>query len=272
MEGYRHIELTDEEVADAIISAKRKKDDAIKHQRLLDIQEENRKLRQMEWDFEIIRTFMYNRAKKVFGTDHLGEPRFILDKNNIEIFDLLCFYFIGNEEKFVEYATEMGVANPSINKGLLLPGNVGTGKTWMMKLLSRNNRQSFEMVAAKDIANEFLAAKDKLIPDVYMRPFRNNVDVGGLNIPGEEVFGQQVIGLCIDDMGSESMKNNFGNKINVIGDIIETRYSYGYTGVFLHGTTNLNADEIAEFYGERVASRAREIFNFIELPGIDRRK
>jgi predicted ATPase len=267
LDSYSHIDLTDDEYTQALIDAKRKKVDAIRVEEYRKFQEANRRLRQMTWDFDVIKTFMVNRAEKIFN------GKFILDENNEELFDLLCYYFISDEVNFIKLATKLGVANPTIKKGILIPGKFGCGKTWLMKLFSRNARQSFEIIRAKDISQEFLMEKNKQIPAHYTRLFRNNAaEDTDLSYPNEEVFNQMNLGMCIDDLGSEDKKNNFGNVVNVIGDILEARYAEGFTGIFLHGTTNLNAEQLKEFYGGRVASRMREIFNFIELPGTDRRK
>ena len=78
------------------------------------------------------------------------------------------------------------------------------------------------------------------------------------------------------------MGKNFGVDSNVIGEILLSRYelftrnpelvSRSYSKnptakkgkpIVTHGTTNLNADEIEERYGNRVRSRMRELFNLI---------
>jgi hypothetical protein len=40
---------------------------------------------------------------------------------------------------------------------------------------------------------------------------------------------------------------------------------------YFHCTTNLTGNELQQKYDSRVRSRMREMFNFIELPGHDRR-
>jgi hypothetical protein len=78
------------------------------------------------------------------------------------------------------------------------------------------------------------------------------------------------------------MGKHFGVDSNVIGEILLSRYdlftcnaqlvSESYSkkpttkigkAIITHGTTNLNADEIEERYGNRVRSRMRELFNLI---------
>lgn len=191
------------------------------------------------------------------------EKKFILDADNSAIYELLCYYF-SNDKMFLSIAENMGIPNPSLEKGILLAGNFGVGKTWLMKLFMKNQRQVFIMRNAKQIADDFEANGEDGIADYVNKP-KNPIN-------DTSVFLQPYSGLCIDDIGTEDIKTHFGNKKNVIGDLIEKRYSKSNIGVYLHSTTNLDAEQIKSFYGGRVASRMREIFNIIEMNGNDRRK
>ena len=241
------------------IWAKRKKQVELEKSALIEKELANRKFSSMRWNFDLIKTFMINRAKDIF------KHPFILDEKNENSFNLLCYYFIGDESNFHKLAYEMDVDNASLNKGILLAGNFGSGKTVLMQLFAKNSKQVYFIRAAKKIANDFSNSEDKKIPQEYLEPYKN-----AINDPA--TMFQPLSGLCIDDIGSEQVKNNYGNKSNVIGDLIEERYYSKYYGLFLHGTTNLSAQELKDYYGDRVVSRMREIFNFIELKGDDRRK
>lgn len=222
-------------------------------------EQENRSLlTEKNWSFDQTKNFMGYRSNKLF------DGKFMLDKNNERVFDLLCAYFSEDGGRFLVLAAELEIQSPSIDKGVLLTGNVGNGKTTLMKLFAKNQRQVFYIRNAKIIADSFQTGGDEVMQE-YKHKITN--PAGDANC-----FYQRFSGFCIDDIGTEDIKNHFGNKKNVIGDLIEDRYSQGNTGIFLHGTTNLSADQIGTFYGDRVKSRMREIFNFIELTGNDRRK
>lgn len=256
MEAYSHIELTEDELTEAIIWRKRKKEDELKILAQKEKEDQNRKRLTAQTTYDIVRSLMLYRMENKF-------PGFILDENNSVLFELLCKYF-GNDIGFYSLAISMGVESPSLSKGIFLAGNFGVGKTWFMRLFQQNQRQVFVVKNCKDIANEFEEFGEKSMAE-YEAVIKNPVNDAA-------AFFQPFSGLCLDDIGTEDIKTHYGNKKNVIGDLIEKRYEIKASGVFLHATTNLTALQIKEFYGQRITSRMREMFNFIELKGIDRRR
>jgi DNA replication protein DnaC len=261
LDSYRHIELTDDEYCAALIDAKRKKEAIIKQINREKRAEENRKmLIDKRWNYAQIKKYMLDRATKIF-TD--PEDPFILDKVNTPVFDLLCYYFT-EDPLFIEKAKELKVNNPSLKKGILLAGNYGVGKTWLMSLFRKNNRQVYHVEHAKPIAKAFHANGEEAIQKHYTLIKNAIFD--------PTVLYQQYSGLCIEDIGREDIKNNYGNRTNVIGDIMEQRYINKCMGVYFHATTNFTVEQLEQFYGGMVVDRFRECLNLIELKGESRRK
>lgn len=249
---------------EAVLAAKQRKERHIRAQELEQRAAENRLLfTKQSWSFEDTKAFMTYRATQLFK----GE--FILDDDNKAVFDLLCLYF-SEDKEFLSTAKAMGVKGEvSLNKGIMLCGSYGVGKSWLFKLFAQNRRQTFYIRNAKDIANDYQRNGVESF-EKYLELFKNAV-----NDPA--TMFQPYSGLCIDDFGAEDFKNNYGNKVNVIGDLIEQRYYNGLMvhekyGPVFHASTNLVADDLKKYYGERVTSRLRESVNFIQLPGKDRRK
>jgi len=120
------------------------------------------------------------------------------------------------------------------------------------------------MVEAKRISDRFMKKGEEGIQP-YMEPWEYLSD-------DQEAFYQKFGGICIDDMGTEELVNHFGNKRNVVGDVIEGRYSNTMCGPLLHATTNLNREQMRSMYGDRVLSRLREIMNVVYFNGKDLRK
>lgn len=256
--SYSHIELTDEEMTEAIIDAKRKKDERLKElARKLRAEESRKQLMGKVWTYEQTRDFMLYRAAQLY------DGKFIVDENNNDVFTLLCHYFSDSQE-FIKMAASFGVSNPSLLKGILLCGNFGVGKSWMMGLFRRNSKRVFYIEEAKAIARLYKSGGDEAV-GVFMKKQKNAFQ-------DPSVLYQEYSGLCIEDIGAEDPKGNYGDKTLVVGDIIEQRYANGCMVGWFHGTTNLTAEQLKEYYTPRVTSRLRESINLIELRGPDRRK
>jgi DNA replication protein DnaC len=257
VESYKHIELTEDEKLEGLIWALRRKEDSIRVAAQMEREAENRKKLLQKTNYDLVKSLMLYRFNTKF------EGKFKIDEHNEIIFELMCMYF-GNDERFVPMALSAGVDNPSLSKGVFLTGNFGVGKTWFMQLFQQNQRQVYFIKNCKDVADEFMQYGEEGM-DQYIKVKKNAVNDTSL-------FLQKESALCLDDIGTEDIKTHYGNKKNVIGDIIEKKYSNGSTGIMFHGTTNLSADQLREFYGHRVTSRMREMLNFIEVVGEDRRK
>jgi hypothetical protein len=256
--SYSHIQLTEEEALEGEVWAKQRKHERITSQDRREREAENRRfMTDGRWTADQTDAFMIYRASQHFNGD------FRVDDENRVFYRLMCMYFSA-DPAFVVEASKIGVVNPSISKGILLTGNVGNGKTWFMKLFSKNKRQIFFVKSAKEIADTFEHYGEDSMAQI--------VEKTAMPVNDKSAFYQTHAGLCIDDLGTEGMKTHYGNKKNVIGDLIELRYLNGNTGPLFHATTNLTTDMIDQIYGSRVRSRMREIFNFIELTGKDRRK
>lgn len=179
-------------------------------------------------NFEQAYQFYLNKAKSII-------PNFTLDENIEPIFAMLCEYFISEES----------------GKGLMLCGPVGCGKTTLMKIFSENQKQSYAVVSARTPSYEFAKEGFDGI-EKYYTEFHL----------GQNRFRQSEYGCCFDDLGTEDEKKNFGNSVNVMLEILLNRYDKTKIGS-THITTNLTADQIKETYGERAASRMRQMFKMI---------
>lgn len=140
--------------------------------------------------------------------------------------------------------------NLDLSKGLLLVGKIGVGKTTYMQLLPymlhKQLRYSFE--SALDITSDYKEFGEQIIK-MYTKPSIN------------------IRHLCIDDLGLEREVNHYGNKTNVLGEILYKRHRLlKEQQIYTHGTTNLNAHELSEKYGNRLRSRMREMFNIVAFP------
>lgn len=195
-----------------------------------------------------------------------GIEPYIIDDFNRDEYNLLCAYFSGDSRfEFVpdEDGENMRPTSMSFKKGLLLFGNIGCGKTSLMRMFSINSFRPYSVIACKRIANEY---QENGANSIYLysrlAPIAPHTN-----------FGHTEEGKCFDDLGTEAIKKNYGNEMNVMQDIISDIYDNNLKGQF-HMTTNLTSDELDERYGYRVRSRLREMFNIIDFGknAPDRRK
>lgn len=201
--------------------------------------EENKKRKEAERK-EILKEWdankFYNQIKRHFILKH---GNFISDANAAYL-KSICF-FISNDSRF---ETELGY---SFNKGLLIQGSAGLGKTETIRAISENPLWPVTIISILEIAETVKQTGECLLNTNRM--------------------------LCIDDAGTEpEIINHYGTKINWFKDFIETYYLNNKTFSGLIVTTNLGAKEIEDRYGYRVRSRCREMFNLIQLTGKDLRK
>jgi DNA replication protein DnaC len=215
----------------------------------------------IHYDFEKIKTYLNIKGYLLFGKN------FKIYKEDEPLLFKLCCYFIQDHHS----CAQMGI---DTNKGLLLSGPVGCGKTSLMKLLPH--------IAPRKINYEII-------------PTRNIVF--NFNASGFEVLEKysENISYCFDDVGVEPIGKHFGADCNVMGEILLSRYdiftrhpeqvtersrsvvSGSHPTNFrakTHITTNLNAQELEERYGNRVRSRMRQLFNLVafESSSKDKRK
>ncbi len=185
---------------------------------------------EMFYDFPKILIYLEAKGKSLFG------PQFKIYANDRDIIYNLSNYFIQDKEK-----CENAGMDP--DKGILFSGPVGCGKTSLMKLLKFivPLQRPYSVVPCRNIVFAFNHLGYKIIEDYGNGSF-----------------------FCFDDLGVEPMGRHYGQDCNVMGEILLSRYElFLKSKLKTHATTNLNAAELEERYGNRVRSRMREMFNLI---------
>lgn len=140
--------------------------------------------------------------------------------------------------------------NIDLNKGILLSGPIGCGKTSLMNLIKYiiPVEHKFSVKSCRDISFEF-------IQDGYEVIHRYSKG---------KLYESNSRNYCFDDLGTENNLKYFGNECNVIAEILLSRYDLFISKKLqTHITTNLSASEIEKQYGNRVRSRLRELCNLI---------
>lgn len=242
------IELTEEEVKQAIEKAK---------------EEKVQRLERENWYNKIkaIPVFRQYSAEELYilliQTKSATGNKFIVDDDNKNAVYQLCFYF-ANDKKF----------KGDLTKGIILKGSNGTGKSHLMAFFSQNQNLSYRFIKTRDIENNCLAENEENRGSNLFK-YSNLLDVA---VNGNS-FGHVHVGCCFDDLGSESVPVKiWGTEKNIMSEILCTRYDNKLPGNSTHITTNLTPSELEKLYGTRVKDRLREMCNEITVTGKSRRK
>jgi DNA replication protein DnaC len=245
--SYSDIVLTEEEKEEALRLAREKKYGEIKKQEWFESISKQPVFRHYNAD-ELLTAIKQCRT-------HTGK-KVVVDDENINQVRELCFYFAG-DARF----------NGNLEKGLLLMGKLGTGKTLLLSLFQHNQIARFSVVKCRTVENAWInesKEQDIKVLDYYStnRPLPAN----------ENKFGHTTAGWCFDDLGSESKPSKrFGEEKNVLEEVLLNRYDNRLPFNTTHITTNLNTTEIEKVYGSRVRERLREMCNVITFTGESRR-
>ena len=194
----------------------------------------------VNYNFDRIKVYLNFKGKQLFG------QHFNLDPADDKVLLMLCAYFLQDHQLCKKLEIDP-------KKGLLLSGPVGCGKTSLMKLFTfLSPKQPYLVVPARKIALDF-----PLEGFAVLEKYGNHKS------------------YCLDDLGIEPITRYFGTECNTIAEVLLSRYDlFVETGLKTHATTNLNAKELEDRYGNRVRSRMRAMFNLIAFSasGNDKRK
>lgn len=189
-----------------------------------------------QYNYPEIITWIENKGVEIYGN------HFKIQELDHTIIYKLIAYFLKDDIACFQL-------NIDLNKGILLSGPVGIGKTSLMNLMKilTATEHKFYIKPCRDISYEFIQdgyeiiqkySKGKLYPDPKT--------------------------ICFDDLGTENNIKYYGNECNVMAEILLSRYDLFISKkIQTHITTNLSASEIESTYGNRVRSRLRSMVNLI---------
>jgi energy-coupling factor transporter ATP-binding protein EcfA2 len=190
--------------------------------------------------------FDYDRAVMLLSSQgqSMYGPGFSIPELDVPVVHKLLAYALHDEVM----AEELGI---DLHKGIMLTGNIGCGKTSLMSIIKNLLPVSFKPMirSCRNVSFEFSQKGYETIARYSVHSF----DYSG----GPQAY-------CFDDLGVEPNINFWGDKLNVMTEVLLSRYDYFISHKMItHITTNLNGDELENIYGQRLRSRMRSMFNLI---------
>ena len=159
-------------------------------------------------------------------------------------------------------------------------GNKGTGKTLAM-IVMQHLLEYLEKT--EKYANVTFKPRFKIVKCNEIKSDFADQEFGGVKTLKQ--YKTRHIPYCFDDIGEEfnpkqPMAMHFGVQINVMENIFTRRVElFQVHHTLTHGTSNYPIQSpdgtrkyFEEFYGSRVADRAKEMYNVIVFKGESRRK
>ncbi len=182
-------------------------------------------------------SFLEKRGKELYG------DKFRIHAEDYEIIFKLIVYFLNDKENAEKLDLDL-------QKGILLLGPIGSGKTSLMNLMRfvPPPERNHIIKSSRDVSFEFIQEGFEVIWRYSKFSFNNS---------HPKIY-------CFDDLGAEQSLKYYGNECNVMAEILLSRYDLFISQhMITHITTNLSATELENAYGNRVRSRLREMFNLI---------
>jgi len=187
-----------------------------------------------------MKTFLLHleqRGKDEFGT------HFHFCQADLPLIHKLLAYFLNDEKAAQSW-------NIDLQKGILLRGPVGCGKSSLMRLMRSISPadRKYTIKDSRDLSFEFIKDGYAVLQQYSSSSKRPNCTAN----------------YCFDDLGTETNLKYYGNECNIMAEIILSRYDlFVSKQIQTHLITNLSASELEHAYGNRVRSRLRQMLNLI---------
>ncbi len=191
------------------------------------------------YDYPQLIRYLETCGKSLYG------QHFKIDEIDQPVVYKLLLYFMQDQTN----AANEGI---DLQKGILLTGKIGCGKTSLMTLMQTfcTDAYQYRIASCRDISFEFSKTGFDIINKYSRNAFHRFSDIP--------------MAYCFDDLGLETNITYGGNVCNIVAEILLSRYDLILSNKMLtHVTTNLNSQDLEDTYGYRLSSRMKTMFNLI---------
>lgn len=176
--------------------------------------------------------------------------KLIFNDTTSPLIKAICFR-LSNDPRYQTEFKNIDSTPFSFSRGLIIRGNPGLGKSWLISLVAENPVCPVQIITMNEITEMV----------------RNTGEFTGTKFASHSI-------VYIDDVGTEDTPvKYFGTEINWFKDWIEGIYAKkkaAFSKVIF--STNIDFDEIGAKYGFRVRDRLAETFDVLFLKGKSMRK
>lgn len=218
--------------------------------------------------FQSIKRFSYmpyniNMALQV--VDAIGKERsakFAIDAENRFTYENMIRWVHGDPEmKCVDPETK-SIIPGRLDAGIYIAGNTGSGKSWTLEIMS-----------AYCLIDNVQVQVGETQRCLYWSNVRTDTICDEYTTDGTFDRFKKISVVGFQDLGAEPLESMYmGNRMNVMRQILEHRGDRSDQITLITSNLPMEHKMFIDRYGDRVASRMREMCNYFELTGQDRRK
>lgn len=218
--------------------------------------------------FQSIKRFSYmpyNMNMALSVIDAIGKERsakFAIDAENRFTYENMIRWVHGDPEmKCVDPETK-SIIPGRLDAGIYIAGNTGSGKSWTLEIMS-----------AYCLIDNVQVQVGETQRCLYWSNVRTDTICDEYTTDGTFDRFKKISVVGFQDLGAEPLESmHMGNRMNVMRQILEHRGDRSDQITLITSNLPMEHKMFIDKYGDRVASRMREMCNYFELTGQDRRK
>ena len=209
--------------------------------------------------------YNYDIEKAMEVVKQIGKarsPRFAIDEANRFAYENFVKWVMGDPTMQALDPETKRPTQGRLTAGIYVAGNTGTGKSWLLEIMS----------AFCLIDEPHVTFGDNTRPLRWVN-YRADAICDEYTAKGDISRFKTMAVVGIQDFGSEPPECMYmGNRMAVLGSIIESRGDRTDQITMITSNYPCSHKRVREIYGDRVASRLMQMCNYLEIRGADRRR